>query len=122
MHVVAHLCAAAHAGPGVNHGALTNPCANIDIAGHQNSPFGNETATAGDSRRHDAHTCCTHFVFAQVCKFGFDFVKKSQVASAHEFVVFQAKAQQHSFFNPLMGGPLTNGFASGHSQLAAVEL
>jgi hypothetical protein len=82
----------------------------------------NKAAAPRHGRRHHAHAGGLHGFFVQTSKFGGHLVVKAQVAGFHDLVVAQAKAQQHGFFDPLVGGPLADAFAGGHAQLARVEL
>ena len=122
MDVFTHLRAGTDGGPCIDHGALVNVGADIDVTGHQNSALGDIAATTCHSGRHHANTAGFHFFFAQMGKFSRNLVIKAQVACFDNFVVFQTERQQHRFFDPLVCGPLANRLAGGYPHTASVHL
>ena len=122
VHIAAHLGAAADGGPGVDHGPFTDPGADVHIAGHQDGAFRDKAAAPCHSRRHYAHPSGAHFSLAEVGELGLYFVKKAEIAGAHQDVVFQAKAQQNGFLDPLVRGPHAHALTGGHAQHTFVEL
>lgn len=122
VHVGADLCARAHGGPGVHHGAFAHVGADVHVRRHQDRALGDEAATAGHGGGYHAHAGGLHLVFGQVGEFGLHLVIKAQVAGLHHGVVLQAEGQQHGLLDPLVHGPLAHAFAGGHAQLAVVQL
>ena len=121
MHMLADLCARAYCGPGVHHRALIHIGTNVHVAGHQDRALGDVAAAPRHRGRHHAHTGFAHLLFTQVGELGGHLVIKTQAAGFHYFIVFQAKAQQHGFLEPLVDCPLAYALARGHTQAAFVE-
>ena len=122
MHILANLCARADSGPGVYHGAFVHVGANVDEGRHQDHTLGQIAATARHGRWHHAHAGGFHAGFVEVGELGGYLVEKAQVAGAHDFVVLEAKAQQHRFLDPLVRGPLAHALTRGDAQMPGVEL
>ncbi len=122
VHVFANLGAGTDRSPGVDHGAFIDISADVDKRGHQNHALGQVAAAARHGGGHHANAGGFHAGFGHARKFGRYFVIKAQLTGFHEFVIFQAKAQQHGFFDPLVHGPLAHGLAGGDAQVARVEL
>ena len=122
MHVFSDLGAGADSGPGVDHGAFIDIGTDVDKTWHQNRAFGDEATTARHSGWHHAHAGGLKFGFRQMGKFSRYFVVKSQIAGLHHDVVFEAEAQQHGFFDPLVHRPLAHALLGGDTQLAVVQV
>ena len=121
VYVFANLGARADCCPSVYHGAFVYIRANVYIAGHQNSAFGNVAAAPRNGGWHYAHASGLQFGFAHAAKLGGHFVVKRQVTRSHAGIVAQAKAQQHGFFEPLVHSPLPYALACGYAQAACIK-
>ena len=121
MNVLADLGAGADRGPSIDHRALVDVGADVDVGGHEHCVFGDERTLARDRRRHDAVAAFLEILRGVVGEFRIDFVEVAGVAAVHDVVVFQTKRQQHGFLDPLVRHPFAVDFFRD-TDTAAVEI
>ena len=121
VNVFTDLGAGANGGPGVDHGAFINECADVDVGRHQHHIFSDERAATGGGRWHHAEAAFAELGFGPAFEFGIDFVEVAEFAAFLDAVVVSAERQQYGLLDPLMGHPFAVDFF-GNAQGATVQL
>src|SRR5690606_20082959 len=120
VHVLADLRARADRRPGVDHGALVDIGADVDVARHHHHIAPDERAAARDRRRHDTEAALAELFRRVVGELGRHLVEVLRGAARHGLVVGQPERNQYGLLDPLVDGPLAVALL-GHAQRARIQ-
>ena len=91
--------------PGVNHGALTDVCADVDIGGHQNCVLGDVGALSDDGMRNNADFGFLELVRGVAVELQRDLVVERGARNREIVVGHGSEIKENSLLDPLVGNP-----------------
>ena len=121
VNVLADLRARADGGPGVDHRALVDVGADVDVGRHQHDVLRDEAAAPRDGGRNDAHAGGAHVLGVEVRELRLHLVVEAKLAGMDRHVVVEPERQQHGLLEPLVRDPRAVDLL-GYAQAPGVEV
>ncbi len=120
VNVFTDLRTGANGGPGINHGAFINVCANVHIGWHQHGVTRDKCTLANRRRWHHTETFFLETRFVVISEFHWHFIEVAAFRTVDNLVIVNTEREQYRFLQPLMSDPLTVDFF-GYTQRAGIK-
>ena len=120
MDVFTNLCTGTDSGPGINHRAFINICADVDVRRHQHGVTGNKRTLTYRRWWYNAEAFFLETCFVVVGEFHRHFVEVAAFCPFDHLIIINTEREQHRFFQPLMRHPLTVNFFR-YTQCAGIQ-